>query len=295
MKGRAKVEEITQSSQKIETVEVEEEIEETENEAASEVGEPYDDFPPASTLLGNRISTALTALLLNEVNATLQDVNKILAFLRQVETHTAARQTVSGETIPSSLSENIAQAIKRNSLDENLKKQLTKLQAQAEPAWNNLEASLHQSWLSLRQRSQQLRASFKREKPSDQEQYTPEEWQPPAGGPHTPEPIPVTSAYQTRPESVDADVAPAETPVHELTLDVFNEPQTGEVVLIAEHPSLQPTSIHISLAHDILTLVAVDLNNQVYTKECLLPLPVQPDTFTQKYRNGVLEIRLKAR
>ncbi len=246
----------------------------------------YDDLPPANPARLNRLGAALAALLLNEVNETLQDVTKALAFLRELENNSSPRKTVSGETIPSSLAENLAQTLKRNGVNEAVREQLYRLQEQAGPVWATVEANLHQYWLALRERSQQLRLSIKSEKG-----LQPEAYQPQGNAPS--QPYSINAVAPNFPPLPEVEVAPARPRSHELRIDIFDEPASGEIVLIAEHPGLQPNSIHVSLAHDILTLVAIDTTDQYYTRECLLPRPVEAANFTQKYRNGVLEIRLK--
>ena len=253
------------------------------DESATPPIELYDDLPPARPATLGKLSGALTALLLNEVNQTLQDVNKALAFLREVEDNAVARKAGNGQVVTTEAS----QAAEID-LTETLREQLARLQEQARPVWNNLEASLHQYWLTVRERGNQLKATIKQDKAIQPEEYVSEE-----------QPVSQSSSANVRPPTQQlprqTEVETATAPSRELTLDIFNEPASHEIVVIAEHPGLQPTSIHISLAHDILTLVAIDLNDQVYNQECLLPVPVELDTFTQTYRNGVLEIRLKTR
>jgi HSP20 family protein len=72
--------------------------------------------------------------------------------------------------------------------------------------------------------------------------------------------------------------------------DVFDEKE--EVVVMAEMPGISEEGISMDLKGDILTIKAVN-GRRSYYKEILLPSKIRPDTLTSKYKNGVLEVRIK--
>lgn len=267
--------------------------------------ELYDDLPPVSEAKLNPARSLLVALLVREINATLQDINRALAFLDQLEQQTSARPTVSGETIPSPFTEGFVQMIKRSGVEESVREQLTRLQGAAFKA--NVEVSLRQYWQVLRERSAELNNRVKDaiSQTTKKGRIKPEQYQP-----EQEPPLPVTESAAAQPNQwpnsngqgwpvpmqpyvQPQPVEPAPGPAKELTVDIFDEPETGEIVVIGEHPGLQPESIRVSLSHDILHLTALDVNGQLYDKEALLPAPVDPRGFRQQFRNGVLEIRFK--
>ncbi len=244
----------------------------------------YDDLPPArpATLLS--LGSILASILLNEVKQTLQDVNKALAIMEEIERGTAPRQGSDGQLIQSSFAEGVVTRLKQSGIEETLRVQIARLQAS--PFRTNLETTLRQYWEVLREQGNRLRTLIERQSQSSTsirpEQYVAED--------ATSKPGYNQAAVAS--ES-PAEVAEATTPKRELQLDVFDEPSSGEVVLVAEHPGLVANSIRVWLDHDIATLTATDTEGQSYTKECLLPAPVEPNSFAQQYRNGVLEVRFK--
>jgi HSP20 family molecular chaperone IbpA len=245
----------------------------------------YDDLPPASETRPDNFSSWLSRALVNEINQTLQDVQKIMLVLNEFEKMAAPRQTVSGETIPSPLAENILQILKQNKVDETLREKLDRLQASQ--FRSNLEETVRQYWETLKTRSQDVSEQLKVIIPQpgstkiQTEEYQPED------------PTPSTNYAYAQPEVSPAEVSPANIPAHELTLDIFDEAGSAEILVVAEHPGLVASSIQVTLNHDILTINAHDFSQESYHKEALLPFAVEPDNFTQQYRNGVLEIRLK--
>ena len=72
--------------------------------------------------------------------------------------------------------------------------------------------------------------------------------------------------------------------------DVFDEKE--EVVVMAEMPGISEEGISIDLKGDILAIKAVNRIRKYY-KEVLLPSKVRPETMTSRYKNGVLEVRIK--
>ena len=87
----------------------------------------------------------------------------------------------------------------------------------------------------------------------------------------------------------ETETGPAVEEVREPMVDVFDE--GNEVVVIAEIPGVQENAIKLEARQDILVLSASD-GDRKYSKEVLLPCPVQAETMKSSYRNGILEIRL---
>lgn len=243
----------------------------------------YDDLPPASAARSDGFSSWLARALVNELNQTVLDFNKVLYVLNEFEKMTAPRQTISGETVPSPLAESILQVLKQNKVDETLREQVGRLQNSAFKT--TLEATLRQYWDTIKSRSNELNQQLKVIIPQpgsskiQTEEYQPEEA--------------VSSSVYTSSKHGPVDISPAEVPAHELTLDIFDEAGSAEILIVAEHPGLVAASIEITLNHDILTISAHDFSQESFHKEALLPFAVEPDNFSQQYRNGVLEIRLK--
>jgi HSP20 family protein len=73
-------------------------------------------------------------------------------------------------------------------------------------------------------------------------------------------------------------------------IDIFDE--KNEIVIIAEIPGVEDEGITVGLKGDILEISAAGKNRSYY-KEILLPVKVKPETLTQSYKNGVLEVRIK--
>lgn len=73
-------------------------------------------------------------------------------------------------------------------------------------------------------------------------------------------------------------------------IDVFNE--KDEIVIVAEMPGVSEEGISLNLKGDILELKAVGKDRK-YCKEVLLPAKVKPETLVSKYKNGILEIKIK--
>ncbi len=72
--------------------------------------------------------------------------------------------------------------------------------------------------------------------------------------------------------------------------DIFDE--KDEIVVIAEMPGIEEKDIKIDLKEDILEISA-DSKHRKYRKELLLPVKGEMANLTQKFTNGILEIRLK--
>jgi len=77
--------------------------------------------------------------------------------------------------------------------------------------------------------------------------------------------------------------------VREPLVDVLDE---GErLLVIAELPGVQAKDIQVKIKEDILELTA-ESGDRKYSKEVLLPSPVDASTMEQSYKNGILEIKL---
>src|SRR6266702_4054438 len=72
-------------------------------------------------------------------------------------------------------------------------------------------------------------------------------------------------------------------------VDVFDE--KDHILVIAELPGVAEEQISASVKGDILTLSAAN-NDRKYYKEVVLPEDVDADSLQQKYKNGVLEIKV---
>jgi len=72
--------------------------------------------------------------------------------------------------------------------------------------------------------------------------------------------------------------------------DIFDE--KDEIVVIAEMPGIAENDLKIDLKEDILEISAVS-KNRTYRKELLLPVKASNQNLTHKFKNGILEIRIK--
>ncbi len=72
--------------------------------------------------------------------------------------------------------------------------------------------------------------------------------------------------------------------------DVFDE--KDEIVILAEMPGIEESDIKIDLKEDILEISAASAN-RTYRKELLLPVKVKKENLSNKFTNGILEIRIK--
>jgi len=72
--------------------------------------------------------------------------------------------------------------------------------------------------------------------------------------------------------------------------DIFDE--KDEIVVIAEMPGIEENDLVIDLKEDILEISAVG-KNRTYRKELLLPVKASDENLSHKFKNGILEIRIK--
>jgi HSP20 family protein len=77
--------------------------------------------------------------------------------------------------------------------------------------------------------------------------------------------------------------------VREPIVDVFDEGE--KLVVIAELPGVEEGDIHLEVRDDILDLTA-EAEGRKYSKEVLLPSPVDAGSMESSYKNGILEIKL---
>jgi len=78
--------------------------------------------------------------------------------------------------------------------------------------------------------------------------------------------------------------------VREPIVDVFDEGE--KLVVIAELPGVAEKDIHLEVKDDILDLSA-EAKDRKYSKEVLLPSPVDAGSMESSYKNGILEIKLR--
>ena len=78
--------------------------------------------------------------------------------------------------------------------------------------------------------------------------------------------------------------------VREPIVDIFDE--GDKLVIIAELPGVEEKDIHLEVEDDILVLSA-EANHRKYSKEVLLPSPVDASSMESSYKNGILEIKLR--
>jgi len=80
--------------------------------------------------------------------------------------------------------------------------------------------------------------------------------------------------------------------VREPIVDVFDEGE--KLVVISELPGVEESDIHLEVKDDILNLSA-EAKDRKYSKEVLLPSPVDAGSMESSYKNGILEIKLMKR
>jgi len=78
--------------------------------------------------------------------------------------------------------------------------------------------------------------------------------------------------------------------VREPIVDIFDE--GDKLVVIVELPGVDEDGIHLEVKDDILNLSA-EARDRKYSKEVLLPSPVDADSAESSYKNGILEMKLR--
>lgn len=86
-----------------------------------------------------------------------------------------------------------------------------------------------------------------------------------------------------------ADAGPEVSDVREPLVDVFEE--ESEILITAELPGVKEADISVSVTGDIVQLETS--GGRRFGKEILLTSPVDATSLSQKYQNGILEVRLK--
>jgi HSP20 family protein len=79
--------------------------------------------------------------------------------------------------------------------------------------------------------------------------------------------------------------------VREPIVDVFDE--SDGIHVVAEMPGIEEADIHISIRGDILDIRA-EGGHRKYQKEILLSREAAPEDMTSTYKNGILEVRIRA-
>jgi HSP20 family protein len=79
--------------------------------------------------------------------------------------------------------------------------------------------------------------------------------------------------------------------VREPIVDVFDDPEA--IHIVAEMPGIQKKDINIEIKGDILNISAEGQNRQ-YQKEVLLSRSAKAEDMSWTYKNGVLDIKIKA-
>jgi HSP20 family protein len=72
--------------------------------------------------------------------------------------------------------------------------------------------------------------------------------------------------------------------------DIFDE--KDEIVVISEMPGIEESDLKIDLKEDILEISAAS-KNRTYRKELLLSVKASNQNLSHKFKNGILEIRIK--
>jgi HSP20 family protein len=87
----------------------------------------------------------------------------------------------------------------------------------------------------------------------------------------------------------ETERGPIVTEMREPLVDIFDE---GEIILVVvELPGVEEEEIEVEVKDDLLSLSTK--GRRKYLKEMLLPHLVDPATVATKYKNGILELRVK--
>ncbi len=86
-----------------------------------------------------------------------------------------------------------------------------------------------------------------------------------------------------------SESGPVVEEIREPLVDVFEEGE--EISVVAELPGVEENGIKLEVEGDLLTITAEN-GGRRYSKEVLLPSPVERSKMKSSYNNGVLEIRL---
>lgn len=248
---------------------------------------PEDELPPASQeAKANPIRALLSAAIVREFTGTSEEAKRLHAFLNKMERNLEDFQ----EKVI--YSPNLSQGFRQWAKESGLENVLKNTQTQGTDALYSLENNLRDQINTLREKGTKLKSKVEQSfqpapSAASAPAFKPEDYEPDEAVPQLPpsQYIPPAPVYNS------TEVPVGDAPARDLQLDVFDE--ADQITVVAEHPSLQPITVNVTINHDILTLIAADLNGQAYVKELLLPAPVATQPLSQSYRNGVLEIKLK--
>lgn len=87
----------------------------------------------------------------------------------------------------------------------------------------------------------------------------------------------------------ETEKGPVVEEVREPIVDIIEE--ENQISVIAELPGVEESDIHLELKEDILNISAENKDRE-YSKEILLPSPVDAKAMKSSYKNGILEITL---
>jgi HSP20 family protein len=88
-----------------------------------------------------------------------------------------------------------------------------------------------------------------------------------------------------------SDLTPAAT-VREPYIEIHDEEAEGQIVVIVEMPGVAEEKVSFEV-HDDILIVQGQNTDCLYEKEIMLPTMVMSEPLSQKYQNGLLELRLK--
>ncbi len=77
--------------------------------------------------------------------------------------------------------------------------------------------------------------------------------------------------------------------VREPMVDVFDEKDA--IIVLSEMPGVGRADIEVEVKEDVLSIVTSAAAPRRYAAEVLLPAPVEPDSMSITFKNGVLELR----
>ena len=80
--------------------------------------------------------------------------------------------------------------------------------------------------------------------------------------------------------------------VREPMVDVFDE--KDHILIIAEMPGVERDDINIDVKDEVVSLKA-SKGERKYKKDIILPSPVNADTLTSSYKNGIFEMKMEKR
>lgn len=103
--------------------------------------------------------------------------------------------------------------------------------------------------------------------------------------------IPAKDKAGQRPNPNNANLTPVAT-VREPYIEIHDETAEGQIVVIVELPGVAEEKVYFEI-HDDILIVQGENTDCLYEKEVMLPAMVKAEPVSQKYQNGLLELRLK--